>query len=98
MSENALFDSYIHLHSAVGEVFLDGDILTFQDGMQGFFAEAGFEVTGGGKGRRLQSAFEMVGLFNLIPEYKGWSDVHDVPPRIPETFEAHGFGAHELYW
>ena len=35
MSSTALFGSIVHMHCAVGDVFLDGSILTLADGMQG---------------------------------------------------------------
>jgi hypothetical protein len=80
--EEPLFGSYLRFQTAVGAVWLDGDIITFEDGMEGVFHTAGFKVSG----RRLQSAFELVGIFNSVPAFVGWNSTYDAPPQIPTTF------------
>jgi hypothetical protein len=71
----------------VGEIFFDGPVMTFVDGVDGMFHDAGFEVTADGKGRRLLAgAFELLGLFNSMPDFDGWP--HADAPQIPTTFVA----------
>ena len=97
--ELPLHGSYIHIQTAVGSVWLDGDIVTFEDGMSGTFAQAGFEVvqhhdvmsptsTGGTKAhRRLTGVNELIGVFNSIQSFEGWPASRPLP-RIPETYTA----------
>ena len=86
VSEDALFGSYVHIHGASGDIYLDGNIMTFADGLQSMFSKAGFQVVP--NQRRLQGAFDMIGLFNSIPAFDGWNATYDEPPLIPTTFEA----------
>ena len=92
IDENALHGSYVKIHTSVGTITLDGSILTFTDGMEGVFENAGFEVVS--RQRRLQGVFELIGLFNSVPTFDGWNTTYDLPPKIPTTFEAEG---HILY-
>ena len=67
--EEALYESYVEIHLHIGKITLDGNIMTFEDGMQGIFQKAGFTIVPGVPGRRsrrLQGAFELIGLFNSI--------------------------------
>jgi hypothetical protein len=86
MSVTALFGSYIHIHSAVGDLYLDGPIMTFHNSLRGFFERAGFATVPGQ--RRLQGAFDLIGLFNSIGNFEGWDTLYDKPPEIPTTFIA----------
>ena len=87
MHENALFDTYVRIHTAVGILQLDGSIMTFLDPeLKGVFESAGFEVTQ--HSRRLLGIFELVGMFNSVPSFEGWDATHDLPPKMPVTFRA----------
>ena len=88
IDENALHGSYVKIHTSVGTITLDGSILTFTDGMDGVFENAGFEVVS--RQRRLQGVFELIGLFNSVPGFDGWNTTYDLPPKIPTSFEAGG--------
>ena len=92
IDEHALHGSYVKIHTSVGTITLDGLILTFTDGMEGVFKNAGFAVVP--RQRRLQGVFELIGLFNSVPAFEGWNTTYDLPPKIPTTFEAEG---HILY-
>ena len=92
IDEHALHGSYVKIHTSVGTITLDGLILTFTDGMEGVFKNAGFAVVP--RQRRLQGVFELIGLFNSVPAFEGWNTTYDLPPKIPTTFEAEG---HMLY-
>jgi len=59
------------IHTSVGTITLDGSILTFTDGMEGVFENAGFEVVS--RQRRLQGVFELIGLFNSVPTFDRWN-------------------------
>eukprot|EP00966_Prymnesium_polylepis_P023287 535908-Prymnesium_polylepis.1 len=85
--EQPLFGSYVRIHTAVGVIWLDGDIVTFEDGMKSVFTGAGFQVGGQGH-RRLATAFDLMGIFNMIPSFVGWNSSYDAPPKIPTTFTA----------
>jgi len=89
--ERPLFGSYVRIQCEVGTVWLDGDIMTFEDGMEGVFTSAGFAVVHSNKGepgRRLQGIFELMGLFNSLPIFAGWNSTFDSPPRMPLSFTA----------
>lgn len=86
MSEDALFGSYVHIHSAVGDIYLDGNIVEFKNDMHSMFTRAGFTVAP--SGRRLQGAFDLIGLFNALPSFDAWNATYDEPPQIPTTFIA----------
>lgn len=91
MDETAMFGSYVRIHTSVGRVSLDGDIMTFlEEGMGHVFTEAGFQVVtlNGMRQRRLAGAFELLGLFNSVPMFEGWNSTYDVPPKVPLTFTA----------
>jgi len=92
IDKHALHGSYVKIHTSVGTITLDGSILTFADGMEGVFKNAGFAVVS--RQRRLQGVFELIGLFNSVAAFEGWNTTYDLPPKIPTTFEAVG---HMLY-
>mmetsp|Transcript_52805 Transcript_52805/g.104908 ORF Transcript_52805/g.104908 Transcript_52805/m.104908 type:complete len:1404 (-) Transcript_52805:478-4689(-) len=97
--EKPLFGTYIRIQTAVGSIWLDGNIVTFEDGMGGIFKAAGFRVadptgltglidpTSSGTARRLSEVFYLMGVFNAIPEFEGWDPTFPLP-RFPMTFMA----------
>jgi hypothetical protein len=92
-ASTALFGSYIHIHTNVGDVWFDADVPSFHDGMQHMFNEAGFNVvkpnSKDNKYRRLQvGSFELLGLFNSVPSFTGWNSSYHAPPKIPTTYTA----------
>lgn len=85
--DTALYGSYVTIHSSIGTVTLDGDIMTFKDtAMAHVFRSAGFEVSP--SGRRLVGIFHLLGYFNAIPSFVGWDSRYDVAPKVPPTFYA----------
>ena len=86
-SSNALHGSYVKLHSTIGIITLDGDVMTFSDSAStGVFAAAQFEVTR--SGRRLAGIIYLIGFFNQIPSFDAWNTTYDTPPLIPSIFYA----------
>ena len=83
IDKHALHGSYVNIHTSVGTITLDGSILTFTDGMEGVFKNAGFAVVS--RQRRLQGVFELIGLFNSVAAFEGWNATYDLPPKIPTT-------------
>ena len=71
LSAHAIHGSYVHIHSSIGTITLDDDIMTFSDErMTEIFKKAGFVTTP--SGRRLQGITELLGFFNDIPEFENW--------------------------
>ena len=68
IDENALHGSHVKIHTSVGTIMLDGSILTFTDGMEGVFENAGSEVVS--RQRRL-GGYSSFGYFNSLPTYYG---------------------------
>ena len=86
-STNALHGSFVQLHSTIGIITLDGDVMTFSDSSStGVFSAAQFEVTG--SGRRLAGIIYLIGFFNHIPSFDAWNTTYDTPPLIPSIFYA----------
>jgi len=86
-STNALHGSYVKIHSTIGTIILDGDLMTFSDNLStGAFADAQFAVTS--SGRRLVGIIYLIGFFNQIPSFDGWNTTYDTPPLIPSVFYA----------
>ena len=86
-SPHALHGSFVKIHSTIGIITLDGDLMTFSDSSStGVFAETQFEVTS--SGRRLVGIIYLIGFFNQIPSFDGWNTTYDTPPLIPSIFYA----------
>jgi hypothetical protein len=86
-STNALHGSFVKLHSTIGIITLDGDLMTFSDSSStGVFAAAQFEVTS--SGRRLAGIIYLIGFFNQIPSFDAWNTTYDTPPLTPSIFYA----------
>jgi len=85
--DDALHGSIVVMYSHIGQIELDGSIMTFQESMAGAFSDAGFEVHPEER-RRLMGAFELVGLFNKIESFEDWDKTYEEPPKMPETYEA----------
>eukprot|EP00964_Phaeocystis_antarctica_P020650 scaffold11422_cov71-Phaeocystis_antarctica.AAC.1 len=86
-STNALHGSFVKIHSTIGTITLDGDLMTFSDNLDTrAFADAQFAVTS--TGRRLVGIIYLIGFFNQIPSFDGWNTTYDTPPLIPSIFYA----------
>jgi hypothetical protein len=102
--EEPLFDTYVRIQTAVGVIWLDGNIMTYDDGMDKVFEDAGFETQpnerpqpGGLRrqlGRRLVGMVELIGWFNSIPAFEAWNSTYDAPPTIPVHFRAEALMVH----
>jgi len=86
-STYALHGSFVKIHSTIGTITLDGDLMTFSDNLSTeAFANAQFAVTS--SGRRLVGIIYLIGFFNQIPSFDAWNTTFDTPPLIPSTFYA----------
>ena len=86
-SPHALHGSYVMIHSTIGTITLDGDLMTFSESSSTrVFAAAQFEVSD--SGRRLFGVIYLIGFFNQIPSFDGWNTTYDTPPRMPSIFYA----------
>jgi hypothetical protein len=86
-SSEALHGSFVKIHSTIGTISLDGDLMTFHDSSSTrVFSEAKFAVTP--SGRRLAGIIYLLGFFNQIPSFEGWNNTYDTPPKIPHVFFA----------
>jgi len=86
-STYALHGSFVKIHSTIGTITLDGNLMTFSDNLKtGAFADAQFAVTS--SGRRLVGIIYLIGFFNQIPSFDGWNTTYDTPPLIPSIFYA----------
>ena len=86
-STNALHGSFVKIHSTIGTITLDGNLMTFSDSSStGVFAAAQFAVTS--SGRRLVGIIYLIGFFNQIPSFDAWNTTYDTPPLIPSVFYA----------
>ena len=84
---HALHGSFVMIHSTIGTITLDGDLMTFSDSIRtGVFTAARFAVTS--SGRRLAGIVHLIGFFNRIPSFDAWNTTYDVPPLIPPAFYA----------
>ena len=82
-----LHGSFVKIHSTIGTITLDGDLMSFSDNLStGAFAAAQFAVTS--SGRRLLGIIYLIGFFNQIPSFGAWNTTYDTPPLIPSTFYA----------
>lgn len=82
---SSLHGSTIIIYTAIGQIELDGLVVTFKETMAGAFSQAGFEVTS--TRRRLQGAFDLMGLFNSVPAFENLCEDVETP-TFPTTFHA----------
>lgn len=70
MDKDACEGNYVRLVTAEGKVKLDGSAMTFDAGVDSFFAEVGFATSASAGGmRRLASVFKIIAILNAVKDY-----------------------------
>jgi len=95
VSGTDLHGSHVVMYTAIGNVKLDGNVVSFVESVAGAFADAGFEVAS--ERRRLLGAVAVIGFFNSIPSFEGWDATYDVPPKMPLTYHAVGIYLYDCH-
>jgi len=86
---NSRYGSVVVIYTHIGELTLDGDLISFHEALEGSFSRAGFDVVGTrGSRRRLLGVVETIGMFNFLSTVLDPEDPtggSGVPGEIPRV-------------